>query len=500
MNNKKKYIDRMVENRTVPIDTRDPTKGLITFYPNTPTEPKGVFAFSYYNRSKQKIFTNKNIVSGASKDPFSYLKGMTTYLQLTELEGPFIGWKVVVYTDEMTRFIIDDQKNDAMIAFKQHPNLILAVCTWPEYELDPLINDKKIYKKIENVLLRTLRFHAFLDFYTVPVCIRDADTHFENLMLRIPVLLSKKNVSGPRPLKTFIQYLFDWEVALIEHHKSSGFLFLLTAHPGYMQDWHANTKLRMYTMGHMAGIVNCLPGLSEWNPENSSNLWNLSLEWLRERYSIKLAYGKHKVISNLDSITYIGKDEQIISFVWLEHLITKCFFFYYHIQDTEHLDLMKRAREARDKGVPFYFDMFMKYKGGFLEENPNRLWTPHMKLLKFQECSGEIECKKVFDSLMSEHYFPEETIFDINIFPYIQDPFLFNHLNVFNVIEAFRDPVYIDFLRFVLNKFLSMYLSKREAFQALTAVKASISLGGKRRARRTVRKGSRKSKRKTRKY
>lgn len=490
----------MAENRTVPIDTRDPTKGLITFYPNTPTEPTGVFAFSYYNRAGQSTFTNKNIISGSAKNPYSYLRGMLTYLQLTELEGPFTGWKVIVYIDEMTKFMINVNDSEMMTIFKKHPNLILAVCTWPEYEVDPLTGtlNKQTYKKIENVLLRTLRFHALLDFYNVPVCIRDADTHFENLMLTIPSIIAKKNISGPRPLKSFIQYLFEWEATLFDHHMRSGFLFLLTAHPGYMQDWHANTKLRMFTMGHMAGLINGLPGLSEWHPENPSNLWNLSLDWLRDRYSIILKYGI-KTISNLDSITYIGKDEQIISFVWLEHLITKCFFFYYHIQDTEHLNQMNRAKEAYAAGIPLYLDMFMEYKEGFLRENPNRLWTPHIKLLKFKDCSGEVECKTVFDNLMIERYFPEETIFETNIVPYIQDPFLFNHLNIFNVTEAFRDPFYTDFLRFVLHKFLAMYLLKRESFKAAAAVKAPRSLGGKRRSRNTTRKDSRKSKRKTRK-
>ncbi len=484
-------------NRQVPIDPLNPggSPGTITFYPNTPAEPAGVFAFSYYNRGGDKLFANRNIREGAAKESNVYIQGLLTYLELTELDGPFRGWKVVIYIDEVTKFYLDLYKGygyEHIIRLLAHPNLIVALCDWPEYTINPYKYEGRSYTKIDNILLRTLRFHAFLDFFGVPVLVRDADTYFETQMVEIPQLVAKEN-ANPRPLKSFREYLSDWEGALFEHHMRSGLPFLLSAHPGYMQDWHANDKVGMHTFGHLAGLVNCMPGLAEWHPENPANLWNLSLTWLRDRYKIRLYYGKYQALSNLQRDTYIGKDEQIISFVWLEYLFPKCFFFYFHIQNTESLNQMKRAKSAKnDHGVSIYYDMFMRFQGGFLEAHTNRLWTPHQKLLHFKDCETEAACKGVFDTMVAEQYFPDDTVFERDIQPYLKDKYLFNHLNVFNVVEAFRDTFYFEFLKHILRTFLDMYIAKRDKMIANAAAKAE---GGKRRSRKMRKNHSRKTRR-----
>lgn len=292
----------------IPIDMNarsEREQGNIHYLFNTPEDPVGIFSFSYYYRPNP-VRANVNVqFAGAKAKTLLYVKGMNFYTELTKM-GVFAGWKTIIYTDKSTLDSIGQLPKDAALMMKnllEHPNVILAICEWPEYSRN------QSNSAIDNSIIRVMRHKAMVDFPTLPVFVRDADTTFE-------VFLDSPG---------FTDKLYTWESTLLDNFRRSGKRFLVSTSPFYARMWHRNSLYGFKSHGILAGVT-CSLGLGGI----ASELWQKSVQFMRDRYSIDIATG---IISNASTSTYVGKDEQILIFIWIPPLLEDTFFFYFDYAD-----------------------------------------------------------------------------------------------------------------------------------------------------------------------
>lgn len=348
--------------RQVDIDFRqtDPDKkGLITYHYNEPSEPKGLFSFTWYYRHKPTT-SNRNITSSTSianeERLLKYSIGLELYLQIIAVKFP--NWKIVIYTDQDTLEGYQNVSNKVkqrIDAILTDPNTILATCSWPEYYTGSPEGDHS--KKIDNVIFRIFRNRAFCDFNAVPVLVRDADTIFD-LSIYKPITQAEINKYA------------DWEHICFSLHQTTGKPFLVTSTLTYNRQWHTNSKYNFPSMGFFAGVTNKLEYLEQWNPSNPDNLWLKSLDFIRPRSYVIL---ETQQLVNLHNPSYIGKDEQVIFFVWLPELVDETFFLMLNISKEPTTSLEYLNKED---------DRFLKrYFNGILTNLMN-LGVPQQKLRK----------------------------------------------------------------------------------------------------------------------
>lgn len=315
----------LIQTMKIPVDFRveeedDPRRGLITYRYNEPTEPRGLFSFTWYGHTIDPISSSQSWYNDQLHYLLKYLRGIKLYIDIVSNYPEFEGWKVVVYTDEtsLQQFytLIESSKYKSWYAKQNlgdifnHEKVILATCKWSEYALDTRST------LVDGSILRIFRNRAFCDFNVIPVLVRDADTIFD------------KGES--------ITFIKNWEHTLLNLHKATGKPFLVSSQLGYHREWHKNTKTNFPSMGFFAGITNKLAPLPQWEPTNPENLWLKGIDFIRQR-SQKILENDVWLLSNakLDSRgryinpSYIGKDEQVIFFVWLPELLEQTFFFYY---------------------------------------------------------------------------------------------------------------------------------------------------------------------------
>lgn len=475
----KRMVSVLVDSRAKDEDKQ----GSIVYSYNTPSDPKGVFSFSWYYRYAPTE-VNSNVKGDRREDRLkAYVSGLMTYIHLTQ-EPEFAGWKVVLYTDQNTLDDLQLIEETKPIHFAtaqtilNHPNLILAVCSWPEYytgrkftpEGDPRPN------KIDGVILRMFRNRALCDFHIIPVFVRDADTVFRLETIRSPIY---------SPLPKIVQMIKDWEYSLHINLMQSGKLFLVAANIQYRKPWHYNNKTNMYTMGFLAGLTTSLGGLPEWNPSDENNLWNQSIDFVRGR-SIVINNPPFRQLSNLTEITYGGKDEQIISFVWLPAIADRTFFFYESLISHDFIPggiaRWNKPPENVSKQNYMYLDSLKGFLHEIIELLPNRSITvntirsPFNKYFRirptattpppagtenpFLERDQKIIRKKL-NELKGKGEFRPNFNFTTNLLPYIQKKTDLWGDSTYFINEAFRDPLYDTVLRTVWKRLNSAYQAKK---------------------------------------
>jgi hypothetical protein len=308
----------------VPIDSeaRDPIAGgQITYRYNTPDDPAGLFSFSYYFRATPTT-ANRNVRlrEVAAKAPV-YVKGMSAYTSLTEREA-FARWKTVIYTDRQTLDSLEQlpaSVRPLMTALMANPRVIVAVCEWPEFSR----NQSPV--AIENSILRVMRHKAMADFPEIPTFVRDADT----------VFVDDLQYGGLAP---FVDKLYAWESTMLGKLRESGKVFLVSGVPSYKRQWHVNSRRNFESQGILAGLT-CSLGIGA----RGSEVWQQSLGFIRGRCHIDVGRG---VISNIVDKTYIGKDEQILIFIWIPELMNDTFFFYFDFAEYESGDFLRNWAQA----------------------------------------------------------------------------------------------------------------------------------------------------------
>ncbi len=476
---------------TVPVDmrTEDPiNRGEIKYIYISPSDPIGLFSFSWYFRHEPTI-ANRNVQINTRGDRLkAYLLGLMTYVQCTE-QPEFEGWKVVIYTDETTiqslNSIVDDYPVHYATAraILTHPNVIVAKCSWPEYYTGYNgANAIAQSKKIDGIILRLFRNRAFCDFHTIPVFVRDADTIF--------TILESGNVYDKiQPQPKIVKKVKEWEHTLYTNFTTSGKQFLVTSNILYRKPWHFNQKTKLYTMGFLAGLTASLGGLEEWNPTNPENLWLKSIDFVRERTPVTHS-PPLKQLSNVLEYTYVGKDEQVIPFVWLPEIADRTFFFYesvlFHNYIRDYtITKWNNPPENNAQQNGMYLDSLKGFLKEIADSLPERSVTkntisrsPGSAYFSIRPSAttpppgGEDAQLKLEQGIIHERMNELKKRGDIrpnfnftaNLLPYIQkNSTMLTSDSTYFINEAFRDPLYDTVLRTIWKRLNRAYQAKKAA-------------------------------------
>lgn len=310
------------------IDPDDEGKGSITYTPS-PSDAKGLFISTYYFRDTEcaECDAFKGQDSPWTKTDI-YKTGLLHYLKVTE-SPQFAGWKLVIYTDaqSLEKPIFKNSANQARLQkhqaewkqISEHPNTIFAVVNWPEYAVGNADNNKTI----DNAILRALRMKAFHDFPDIPVFVRDADTLFENII----------------KVRTMYQELVDWEAEFLAQLKRipQPYQMIIASQPNYNRQWHIHPETGVSTTGCYAAITSTLGGIDEWK---NGSIWRGCLAYLR-KFSKVVSNGRERKPNNIAKPTYIGKDEQLLSYVVLPAIFKKIYFYYFEYIQVEGTKIIK---------------------------------------------------------------------------------------------------------------------------------------------------------------
>lgn len=299
------------------IDPDDATKGTITYKPNSPEPPKGVFATTYYFREPDAGDFKGQDAPWTKTDV--YKVGLLQYLGVTE-RPEFAGWRLVIYTDAhslehptfRSNAVPADRAAKHATEWKQiaeHPNVVFAVVDWPEYSVG-----KGGSKTVDNAILRALRLKAFVDFPDIPVFLRDADTLFENIV----------------KVRSIVAELAAWETAILAACRRlfappNPYRILIASQPNYHRQWHVHPQTGVNTTGCYAAVTSSLGGIPEWT---DGSLWRKCLEYLRTNSRVIAGADGDRKPDNLGKPTYIGKDEQLLSYVVIQEIFEKVYFYY----------------------------------------------------------------------------------------------------------------------------------------------------------------------------
>jgi hypothetical protein len=294
-----------------------------------PETPKGIFVTTYYFRDTDCVECQNFKGQDAPWTKTDvYKAGILQYLKVTESPA-FAGWKLIIYTDALSLenpvFRGETQRKDQVRyekhtkewnEIKSHPSTVFAVVDWPEYAVGKHADNKTV----DNAILRAIRMKAFYDFPQMPVFIRDADTLFENIVKR-------REIGAELALW---EQTFKDELARIVAPPSE-YRLIVASQPNYHRQWHVHPETGINTTGCYAAITSSLGGIPEWT---DGSLWRKCLAYLR-KYSQVLSDGAERKPNNIAKPTYIGKDEQLLSYVVLPAIFSKIYFYYFEYIQVE---------------------------------------------------------------------------------------------------------------------------------------------------------------------
>ena len=307
------------------IDPDNSGLGDITYTMNTMNPPKGLFVTTYYYRNDE---IGKQQDTTWTKTDI-YKKGIIHYLRATEAPE-FAGWKVIVYLDLhtlKTPITLDKQSINYSMHLKEwneivrHQNIIFGVIRWPEYS----VGDGK-GTTMDNAMLRAFRMKALCDFPDIPVFVRDADTLFENIL----------------KIRTIHNEIIKWEATLKDEleriYKETPCRIIVATQPNYNRQWHVHPVTGEKTVGCYAAITSTLGGVEECI---NGSLWRACLKYLRSTSKITNPSGSKLLPSNSGAPTYIGKDEQLLSYVFIPMIFDKIYFYYLEYIQVEGIKVIE---------------------------------------------------------------------------------------------------------------------------------------------------------------
>uniref|UniRef100_A0A6C0JYT0 Uncharacterized protein n=1 Tax=viral metagenome TaxID=1070528 RepID=A0A6C0JYT0_9ZZZZ len=340
------------------IDPDDQSKGSIT-YKIKGASPVGVFSSAYYFRETDCLTcTDYKGQDSPWVKTDVYKTGLLQYLRITE-QPEFAGWCLIIYIDQHSienPVFKNSNENNLRIQkhnrewaeIAAHPNVIFAVIDWPEYA----VGSKGDNKTIDNAVIRALRMKALHDFPTIPVFVRDADTLFENLVK------DEKILNGDPPL---YRKMAIWENTLLQAIKPifsdpSPYRILIASQPNYQRQWHVHPDTGVKTTGCYAAVTSTLGNIPEWI---DGSLWRKCLAYIR-KHSIVIQEGNDRKPNNISKPGYIGKDEQLLSYVVIPSIFEKVYFYYLEYIQVEGITI------KQSESTPFVNDILavmpdMKY-------------------------------------------------------------------------------------------------------------------------------------------
>lgn len=308
------------------IDPDDPSKGTIKY--KMKGAPTGIFSSAYYFRETDCLTcTDYKGQDSPWVKTDVYKTGLLQYLRVTE-QPEFTGWKLVLYIDQhsienpvfknsatSTNSTRIQKHNKEWAEIENHPNIVFAVIDWPEYA----VGSKGDGKTIDNAIIRALRMKALHDFPDIPVFVRDADTLFENLVKNDKIL------NGDPPL---YKKIAAWESTLLkaikEKFSNSQYKILIASQPNYQRQWHVHPDTGVKTTGCYAAVTSTIGNIPEWA---DGSLWRKCLVYFR-KHSTVIQQGAERKPNNISKPGYIGKDEQLLSYVVIPNIFDKVYFYY----------------------------------------------------------------------------------------------------------------------------------------------------------------------------
>lgn len=335
------------------INPDDPSKGQIVYTMNTNAAPTGIISTAYYFRSTDE---GKQQDSQWTKTDI-YKKGILQYLKLTDAPE-FTGWKVIIYLDMQTLetpIMKDVTAPNYQIHLEEwntiakHPNVIFGVVQWPEFSVGN--GDGYI---MDNAIIRALRMKALMDFPNIPVFIRDADTLFENILKTREIV------------EDLVKWEFTLKTQLERIDRDTPCQIIIASQPNYHRQWHVNPITGQKTTGCYAGVTSTLGGIQECI---DGTLWRKCLKYLLKPDSQigKGPNGKRTPL-NSNKPTYIGKDEQLLSYVFIPNIFDKVYFYYLEyiqVEGTKVIpsDITPFASELNSMGITRYPSPYIKLLG-----------------------------------------------------------------------------------------------------------------------------------------
>ena len=337
----------------IDIDPKNPSRGQIVYTMNGSTNASGIFSTAYYFRDTDE---GKQQDSQWTKTDI-YKKGILQYLKLTEA-SEFSGWKVVIYLDTqtletpITKSVTSPNYQMHLKEWNEiarHPNVVFAVVMWPELSVGS--GDGRV---MDNAIIRALRMKALTDFPKIPVFVRDADTLFENILKEREIV------------DDLIKWELTFKLELERIDRDTPCQIIIASQPNYHRQWHVNPRTGQKTTGCYAAVTSTLGGIEECM---NGSLWLKCLEYLLKPDSQigKDASGKRTPM-NSNRPTYIGKDEQLLSYVFIPTIFDKIYFYYLEYIQVEgtkviQSDITPFADELISMGITRYPSPYIKLLG-----------------------------------------------------------------------------------------------------------------------------------------
>jgi hypothetical protein len=332
---------------TVPLCSAFPDEGQVDFLSQHDLATyNGFFSFTIYYRHKDE-FTQSH-----------YYQGLMLYAEMIHTHPFFENAAILLYTDAETLPILKS-------AFSPYTKVIYAVTKWPRFSVGD---------KIEDTVLRCMRFQALDAFPAAWVCTRDADTIFTSEIMNAHQAYSK-GYKGTTPDGTLIgdyrpfmaNKIGDWEAEFFRFWNESGFPINLGVNIDYKKRWHhefpliysiknlskkysnqgyngARLNLRAEKGGRfrnyykrtkkqfvMAAPGGIFAGFTNFATHRPHDIWLFCYDYITSHYDlVETNAEKHtKEISNyrVDFVDRIGKDERILLFTLLPKYLDMCYFF-----------------------------------------------------------------------------------------------------------------------------------------------------------------------------
>jgi hypothetical protein len=182
---------------------------------------------------------------------------------------------------------------------------------WPEYAIDADGSGDAI----DNAILRMMRMKALYDFPGIPVFVRDADTLFENLV----------------KVRSIAAELTAWEFTLWEQLRKifgapgSPYKILIASQPNYHRQWHVHPETGQETNGCYAAVTSTLGDMTAWT---DGSMWRACLAYVRKHTQMEKDMGGKRASTTVDKPSYIGIDEQLLSYVVIAKALEQVYFYY----------------------------------------------------------------------------------------------------------------------------------------------------------------------------
>jgi hypothetical protein len=332
---------------TVPLCSAFPDEGQVEFLTQRDLATyNGFFSFTIYYRREDEF-------------PHShYYHGLMLYAEMIHTHPFFENAAILLYTDTETLPILKK-------AFSTYTKVIYAVTKWPRFTLGD---------KIEDTVLRCMRFQALDAFPTAWVCTRDADTIFTSEIMNAHQAYSKgykgttadgTQIDDYRPF--LAKKIGDWEAEFFHYWHESGLPINLGVNIDYKKRWHQefpliysikNLSAKYSNEGYdgarlvlkaekggrftnyykrtknqfvMAAPGGIFAGFTNFAKHRPQDIWTFCYDYITSHYDlVETNAEKHtKEISNyrVDFVDRIGKDERILLFTLLPKYIDLCYFF-----------------------------------------------------------------------------------------------------------------------------------------------------------------------------